>query len=122
MIDDECDYASLNTHSELFDGINNLNASRIHKSIVGIRTGFPTVFWGFTTSAQAHVFQHPDDPLAPNCLHVLDPHKFYLGPLAVFHDYRHLLVDPHVVNDVILPSRGADAVQALMEMNKPPKS
>ena len=122
MIDDECDYASLNTRSELFDGINNLNASRIHKSIVGIRTGFPTVFWGFTASAQAHVFQHPDDPLAPNCLHVLDPHKFYLGPLAVFHDYRHLLVDPHVVNDVTLPSRGADAVQALMEMNKPPKS
>ena len=70
MIDDECDYASLNTRSELFDGINNLNASRIHESIFGIRTGFPTVFWGFTASAQAHVFQHPDDPLAPNCLHV----------------------------------------------------
>jgi len=122
MIDDECDYASLNTRSELFDGKTNLNASRIHESIVGIRTGFPTVFWGFTASPQAHVFQHPHDALAPNCLHVLNPHKHYLGPLDVFHDYRHLLVDPHLVNDVVLPSRGADAVQVLMDTNRPPKS
>jgi hypothetical protein len=122
VMDDECDYASLNTRSELFDGITNLNASRIHELTVGIRTGFPVVFWGFTASPQAHVLQHPQDPLAPNCLHVLNPHKHYLGPLDVFHDYRHLLVDPHIVNDVVLPSRGADAVQALKNMNRPPKS
>ena len=122
VMDDECDYASLNTRSELFDGITNLNASRIHESIVGIRTDFPVVFWGFTASPQAHVFQHPQDPLAPNCLHVLNPHKHYLGPLDVFHDFRHLLVDPHMVHDVALPSRGADAVQALKSMTRPPKS
>ena len=99
----------------IFDGINNLNASRIHESSWDSNR-FPNGLLGFTASNQ-HVFP-PDDPplrLPPRVIHNS------LGPLDVFHDYRHLLVDPHVVNDV-LPSRGADAVQALMEMNKPPKS
>jgi hypothetical protein len=122
IIDDECDHASINTRSELFDGVTNLNGPRIHKDIVGIRTGYPAVYWGYTATPQAQVFQHPKDPLAPQCVHVLESHKHYLGPIEVFHDERHLLVDPCQVTDMALPSRGADAVALLRQMKKPPES
>ncbi|MDC0655336.1 Z1 domain-containing protein [Candidatus Poseidoniaceae archaeon] len=122
MIDDECDHSSINSLSELWDGTPRTSGSRIHTQIVGLRTTFPSIYWGYTATPQAQVFQHPHDRLAPQSVHVLEPHKHYLGPLEVFEQHRHIMVDPCSVTDFNLSTRGADAIQELRAMRNPPQS
>jgi len=122
MVDDECDHSSINSLSELWDGTPRTSGSRIHTQIVGLRTTFPSIYWGYTATPQAQVFQHPHDRLAPQSVHVLEPHKHYLGPLEVFEKHRHIMVDPCAVTDFNLSNRGVDAVQELRAIRNPPKS
>ena len=122
MIDDECDHSSINTSSELFDGVTNLKGPTIHKAIVGLRTKFPMSYWGYTATPQSQVFMHPNDALAPQVAHLLESHKYYLGPLEVFQEHKGLLVDPCNVADFALPKKGADIIETLKGISKPPES
>ena len=122
MIDDECDHSSINTSSELFDGDTNVKGPTIHKAIVGLRTKFPMTYFGYTATPQSQVFMHPDDALAPQVAHLLESHKYYLGPLEVFQEHKDLLVDPCSVTDFALPKKGADIIETLKGISKPPES
>ena len=122
MVDDECDHSSINTSSELFDGVTNVKGPTIHKAIVGLRTKFPMSYWGYTATPQSQVFMHPNDALAPLVAHLLESHKYYLGPLEVFQDHKDLLVDPCHVVDFNLPKKGEDIINELKRMKKPPES
>lgn len=122
IIDDECDHASANSMSELWDGNPRVRASEVHKAIVGIRTSIPSVFWGYTATPQAQIFMHPDDALAPHSAHILESHAHYLGPWDVFVQYKDALVDPCNVGDFELPAKGSDAIPILQGMATPPTS
>ena len=122
MVDDECDHSSINTSSELFDGVTNVKGPTIHKAIVGLRTKYPMSYWGYTATPQSQVFMHPNDALAPLVAHLLESHKYYLGPLEVFQEHKDLLVDPCHVTDFNLPKKGEDIIKELKKMKKPPES
>lgn len=122
IIDDECDHASVNSLSELWDGTPRMKASEIHKQIVRIRTEFASVFWGYTGTPQANCLMASDDALAPHSAHVLESHRHYLGPWPVFVTHKSRIVDPCVVTDFPLPSKGVDAIKVLKDMKQPPES
>ena len=122
IIDDECDHASVNSLSELWDGTPRIKASEIHKQIVRIRTEFKSIFFGYTGTPQANCLMASNDALAPHSAHVLESHRHYLGPWPVFVNHKSRIVDPCVVTDFPLPSRGADAIKVLKDMKQPPES
>ena len=122
IVDDECDYASVNSLSELWDGTPLIKAPEIHKSIVQLRTRYSSLFWGYTGTPQANCLMASADALAPHSAHVLESHRHYLGPWPVFVTHRSRLVDPCTVTDFPLPSKGVDAVKVLQKMTEPPKS
>jgi hypothetical protein len=122
IIDDECDHASVNSLSELWDGTPRMKASEIHKEIVRIRTEFKSLFWGYTGTPQANCLMASDDALAPHSAHVLESHRHYLGPWPVFVTHKSRIVDPCIVTDFPLPAKGADAIKVLKDMKQPPES
>ena len=123
ILDDECDHASLNTISDLFDGITNLQGTAVHRGVVNIRTSFEGVYWGYTATPQAQCLgMGPRDPLYPDAVHVLDSHEYYLGPLEVFDTLRERVVDPCQITDVHLPTNGDDRVAYLKGMVEPPET
>lgn len=122
IIDDECDHASVNSLSELWDGTPLVKASQIHKAIVGLRTSFSSSYIGYTGTPQANCLMASADALAPHSAHVLESHRHYLGPWPVFVTHRSRLVDPCTVDDFPLPSKGVDAVKVLQKMTEPPQS
>ena len=123
ILDDECDHASLNTISDLFDGITHLHGTAVHKGVVNIRTSFNSVYWGYTATPQAQCLgMSPDDALYPDVPHVLDSHDYYLGPLEVFDRLRERAVDPCMIGDIVLPRNGDDRVAYLQQMQAPPGS
>ena len=65
---------------------------------------------------------HPDDALAPHVAHLLESHKYYLGPLEVFQEHKNLLVEPCQVTDFNLPKKGEDIIAELKRMKNPPES
>ena len=106
----------------MFDGVTNVKGSTIHKAIVGLRTKFPSSYWGYTATPQSQAFMNPNDALAPLVAHLLESHKYYLGPLEVFEEHRDLLVEPCHVTDFNLPKKGEDIIKELKKMKKPPES
>lgn len=122
IVDDECDHASVNSLSELWDGTPLVKASQIHKAVVGLRTTFSSSYVGYTGTPQANCLMASNDALAPHSAHVLESHRHYLGPWPVFVTHRSRLVDPCTVTDFPLPSKGVDAVKILQKMTEPPQS
>ena len=125
ILDDECDHASLNTLSDLYDGNINEKGSSIHKAIVDIRTSFNCIYFGYTATPQAEcIGMNPDDPLYPDkgSVHVLDSHEYYLGPLDVFNKLRKQIVDPCLINDLVIPQNSEKRIEYLRSIEFPPQS
>ena len=122
IVDDECDHASVNSMSELWDGTPAVSASQIHMDVVELRRMVSSCYVGYTASPQANCLMAKRDALAPHAAHVLESHEHYLGPWSVFVKNRSHLVDPCTVTDFPLPSKGTDAVRVLKSMAEPPLS
>jgi hypothetical protein len=76
IIDDEADYASLNTNAKKPEA----DASKTYKSINRLREVFPRhTLLQYTATPQANIFVHFGDSLAPDFCKVLKPGSGYLG-------------------------------------------
>ena len=64
------------------------------------------------------------DPLYPETVHVPPSHPAYLGPLDIFHHHKNRIIEPCIINDVVLPSgrRGRAAIDYLRALRDAPES
>ena len=77
IVDDECDHASVNSMSELWDGTPAVSASQIHMDVVELRRMVSSCYVGYTASPQANCLMAKRDALAPHAAHVLESHEHY---------------------------------------------
>lgn len=94
VIDDECDYASINTRQRR--GVVDPEKTRIHKAICDLLDNIPqNTYIGYTATPQASILQDTRSEIFPkDFLWVLEPAMSYCGPIHFFDTHsEHLLED-----------------------------
>lgn len=104
IIDDECDFASINTRHRRGDA--NSEQTRIHRLITEILEKIPrNTYVGYTATPQASILQSTQSKTFPrDFLWVLEPAKTYCGPRIFFDRYPEYLLEEVPAEDWVLDS------------------
>ena len=102
VIDDECDYASINTRQRR--GAVDSEKTRIHRAICDLLQVTPrNTYIGYTATPQASILQDTRSEIFPkDFLWVLEPAKSYCGPINFFDTHSEHLLE--VVPDTDWPT------------------
>jgi hypothetical protein len=93
VIDDECDFASINTRQRR--GTADIEQTRIHRAICRLLQVTPrNTYVGYTATPQASILQDTQSEIFPkDFLWVLEPAASYCGPINFFDTYSEYLLE-----------------------------